>query len=144
MAIGDICLYQQTDFAEVMGTTLWVTGAGVGVLDVVKVDPLNDDTVIPADADGDPAEPAIGVVIALDVPTVGSCIVKSLGVTTGFGGLTRGKRYILSKSAGGIIAADDNINPDYPVSGDFKQTIGVARSATELMVMVDPTTFELP
>lgn len=140
---GDILLLEQSDFADHMTLSIWTMGAGVVLRSVVKADPAADDTAILADADGDAAEPAVGVVTAINTPTAGECIVKSLGVLGSFAGLTRAKRYILSKVAGGIVAADDVANPNYPVLGDFKQTIGVARSASELMIMVDPTTLEI-
>jgi len=141
--VGDVLLLEQSDFADHMTLSIWTTGPGVILRSVVKADPAVDNRAILADADGDAAEPAIGVVTVLGYPSAGQCVVKSLGVLTGFAGLTRAKRYILSKAPGGIVAADDVGNLDYPVLGDFKQTVGVARSATELMIMVDPTTFEI-
>jgi hypothetical protein len=139
--LGDILLLEQSDFTDHMTLSIWTTGPGVVLRSVIKADPLNDDTAILSDADGAAEEPSIGVVSAIDYPIPGQCVVKSLGILGGFVGLSRAKSYILSKAGGGIVAADDVANPDYPVLGDFKQTIGVARSATELMIMVDPTTF---
>jgi len=145
---GDILLREQGDFDDVMGTSVWLKGSLViGDLGKpVKVDPLNDDTVILASADFSAAEPALGILIAIDDPAVGSCIVRSLGFRGGYPAATfsRGKRYIVGRTAGTLVAADDNLNPDYPLVGtSFKQTIGVAKSDTALMVMTDPTTFEI-
>jgi len=145
---GDILLREQGDFDDVMGTSVWLKGTLV-VGDIgkpVKVDPLNDDTVVLAGADLSAAEPALGILVAIDDPAVGSCIVRSLGFVSGYPAatFTRGKRYILGRTLGTLVAADDTLNPDYPLIGtSFKQTVGVAKSDTALMVMVDPTTFEI-
>lgn len=143
---GDGLLRVQTDFDDVMGTTVWLMGAGVALRSVVKVDTAVDDTVILADADGDPAEPAIGVVVAINSPIAGSCIVRTVGLVSGFPGASfvRGKRYILSTVAGDLVRSDDIGAGGYPTAGDFKQTIGVARTDTTLMAFVTSTTFENP
>ena len=141
---GDILLRNQANFDDVMGTSVWLMGVGVALRQPVKVDPANDSTVIPCLADGLPEEPCIGIISTLNSPSPGYCLVRTLGFVDGFAGLTRGKQYLLGRSVGTLVAADDTVNPDYPQIGtSFKQTLGVARSATSLFVNVDPTTFDI-
>jgi len=142
-SIGDVLLRTQGNADDIIGTSIWTYAVGVAIRDAVFVSAA--DTVDQATATGDSEKPSIGVVVSLDDPSPGQCIVRSQGFVTGFVGLTAGKTYILSRVAGEIIASDAGPgDPDYPQNpGEFKQSIGVARSATVLMVLVDPTTFEI-
>ena len=139
--LGDLLLRRQGDFDDVMGTTVWNFAVGVALRDVVFVS--SADTVDKISATGSGEDPAIGVVVALNTPSAGQCVVRHVGLVTGFSGLTAGRRYILSRASGEILESTDSGNPDYPVVGDFKQTIGVAANTTTLMVMVDSTTYNI-
>lgn len=144
---GDLLLRDQGNFDDVMGTSVWNFVAPVALRDVVKVDPLNDDRVIQGDSSLDPSEPVIGVVVAVNFPSAGQCVVRHIGVVDGFVGLVRGKVYILANNTvpGAIVRSNDNLDPTYPVSGvDFKQIVGIARTATKLMVMVNNTVWDVP
>lgn len=80
----------------------------------------------------------IGMVEALDSPSVGKCLVRFNGDLDGFAGLTPGEIYILSTNPGGIVGETDTGNVNYPDttpgSGHTLREVGVAVSSTILFV----------
>ena len=135
--LGDLLLREQSNVEDNIGTSDWLYAGGVAVKDVVYVS--GADTVNKGDANGDPNKPCIGIVTAIDYPIAGRCVVRTLGEVTGFVGLVPGTIYIVSTTPGVLVGGADGLNPAYPTSGDFKQTIGVAKTVTSLFAMVDPT-----
>ena len=85
----------------------------------------------------DPDVEAVGICIAVDSPSAGSCTIQQAGTTTFFSGpgsLTAGAKYILSTSEGQIIDQDSSTSSIYPGSGDYFQYIGEALNSTTLLI----------
>jgi hypothetical protein len=84
------------------------------------------------------AMPVIGFVVALNDPAPGQCRIQTNGDLGGFGGLTPGGVYIMGQNPGTIVRDDDTGNGNYPdttpASGHIMQEVGVASSATSLLV----------
>lgn len=75
--------------------------------------------------------PAIGVVSAIDSPSVGLCIVQYAGDLTGFTGLVSGTQMILGQTPGSIVPETDSSG--FP-AGSIIQEIGIAFGASGLFV----------
>jgi hypothetical protein len=119
------------------GTIVRPYAAGVLVNDVVRQ--RTDGLIDKADATSLVTGPAIGLVSVVDSPLVGMATVRINGDLSGFVGLTPGIVYLASKAPGGIVREDDTVNVNYPGgAGNFKQAIGVAGSATALLVALVP------
>jgi hypothetical protein len=94
-----------------------------------------DGTVDRGDATSIATMPLVGVVSAIDSPSVGECEITYAGDLGGFAGLTAGKLYIMGITPGVIVADDDTANVDYPDNaGNIVHEVGVASSATNLYV----------
>jgi len=109
----------------------------VGVRDWVRIDGFG--VVQKASADTPSTVPAIGVVRAK--PTNTTAIVKYAGTQDGFSGLTPGQFVFLNAVPGGYTQ-----NPAVDLSGpqDVIQRLGLARTTTEILVLVDLSTINLP
>jgi hypothetical protein len=123
--------------AGVAGVVTRPYAAGVAVNDFVRQ--RSDGVVDKADATSIATGPAIGCVVAVDTPSIGFATVRLNSDQSGFVGLTPGGNYLVSKAPGGIVREDDTLNPDYPgAAGNFQQVVGVAASATILLVTAAP------
>ena len=100
----------------------------VGVGDAVSL--AGPDSVAEADAGPGIARPAVGIVQSKPSPVL--CILAYMGELPGFAGLSPGSTYFLSASVPGQITATAPSG-----SGILVQTLGFARSATVLVVMMD-------
>lgn len=108
--------------------------AGVMVRDVVYQ--KLDGTVDRADATSiTTGGTVLGVVSAIDAPTVGDATIIFLGDVTGYTGLSTGELYILATSPGAIVREQDITNLNYPDNaGNIVHEIGIASSSTVLFV----------
>jgi len=125
-------------------TFQFTMGAGVVVQDLVAMGAVSL-TVVRGNAAALATGRAIGVVTAINSPVAGQCQVQLTGaVVPGFAGLIPGSVYVLQSVAtggvaGGIILETATGGAGYPNqtpgSGEILQPVGVAKSATELVVM---------
>lgn len=106
---------------------------------------LNDAVAITASASVDQAEndnvarrPAVGLVVSK--PSATSCVVRYAGELPGFVGLSPGSTYYLGATLGTITSTppDRLIDP-----GAIRQVIGVALSATILIVDIERDVLQL-
>jgi hypothetical protein len=100
----------------------------VSVLDAVALSGADAADQALASAAG--PRPAIGVVVSKPGPL--QCVVAYLGELGGFAGLVPGSTYYLSDAGAGQLTATAP-----SASGSLIQTLGVARNATTLVVMID-------
>jgi hypothetical protein len=127
-------------------TKTFTMGAGVLALDHVAVGAVAD-TAVRANADSFATGRSIGVVTSINDPVVGQCQVLLPGdIAAGFAGLVPGATYVLQSVAnggvaGGMIISTATATPGYPDttpgSGEILQPVGVAKSATELVLTAD-------
>lgn len=107
--------------------------AGVAVRDAIYQ--RSDGFVDKASAAFLSTGPAIGLVEALDIPSVGMAIIRAAGDLDGFSGMLAGTIFILSRLPGKILPETATADPDYPDEvGNFIQEVGLAASATKLFV----------
>lgn len=135
--------WQLQGTTPVAPTFTFLMGAGVVALDLVAMGAVAD-TVERGNAAALATGRAIGVVTSINDPAPGSCQVALSGsIVSGFGGLTPGGVYVLQSvatggTAGGILLETATATPGYPDqtpgSGEILQPVGVAKSATELVV----------
>ena len=102
--------------------------SGTAVNDVVYVSGAS--TVTKADATTTATGPAVGVVVSK--PTSTSCIVQFGNEVGGFVGLTPGTPYYVSTTPGGLVATPAT------ASGNYRQLVGIAKTATILVVRPSP------
>jgi hypothetical protein len=114
----------------------------VGVVVGDAVYQKSDGSVDKASAVSLVTAPAIGFVTALNTPSPGVAEVRVAADASLFVGLTAGRLYILSKTVAGILWVGDTLNPAYPSGpGNIVQTVGVALSATTLLICASPASF---
>jgi len=126
---------------ELLEATSGVTGEypvmpcalGVAVRDVVRI---SGGVIQKASADTPTTATAIGFVKAK--PSSVTAVVAYAGILGGFSGLTPDQPVWLSTTPGGVTQ-----RPDLDLAGpqDVVQPLGVAKSSSEVVVLVDLSTF---
>lgn len=110
--------------------------AGIAVGDAVYQ--KGDGSVDKSNATSTATMPVLGIVMAIDSPAPGQCMVQTSGDMFGFSGLTAGRIYLASKDPGQIIWEGDIFNPFYPLGqfGNVTQQVGIAGSSSLLSVII--------
>ena len=119
-------------YIGIKGVVTSVGGAGnivrpytVGVSTLDPVYQKTDGTVDKASATSLTTGRVLGIVVALDTPTMGEALITYLGDVGGFSGFTVGDLLILGNTPGSIVAETDTLNPDYPSApGNIIHEIG--------------------
>ena len=108
--------------------------SGVALRDAVYVD--SGGVIQKASADTVATTPCVGIVSVKPTPT--TCIIEHTGVVDGFSGLTPNNLLYLAATAGGVTHTAPS------GSADVIQRLGLAMTASRMLVSVDLTTIELP
>jgi len=114
-----------TDYDTITG----VAGPGLAVNDVVYISASN--TVVAANASNVATGPAIGVVVAA---VAGVVDIRMFGKVTTFTGLSPGSEYYVALTSGNITTTPPS------VVGQYVQPVGIALTATTLLVSVQMRT----
>jgi hypothetical protein len=126
--------------ASVVNSFTYAGGISVG--DAVYIN--GSGFVVRASASAEATARTVGFVTAVDLPAVGQAKIQVAGESSIFSGLTAGKRYILSKTAGAILEEDDIGNAAYPDSnGEVLQIVGIATSSSDLLIQTVLLTMEI-
>jgi len=110
-------------------TATFDCAASVSANDAVSI--VSSGTVEEASAESGAGQTGDAIGFVLSKPTSTTCIVQFVGLLDGFSGLTVGNNYWLSQTLIGTITSTAPSS-----SGEKIQSLGIASSATELVIIV--------